>query len=285
MINLKGAKTLRHFSEALIPYLGLFKDNLEIIQIHASPASIDEDIALLDYAKKTIRPRKFLIHRPDELLLRPSLKKFFEEYPQEKLIFLGDLIFKDAFWNARKAHSQVFAHPFFDFTLPYKLNTKFIVGAYTNWGEMRKLEHYLELVKEISKIDKGKIFAFMIGGTLDGQPLPNLCNEIIISTNRFTPHFNVQLYHLNGEKRFGESSGSLHRGISVPVIFEANGMERIESMKVIKIDADAELREINYKKAAEQICELAQKGLEKVLEYNYRQALQNTTERFVRSII
>ena len=285
MISLKGAKTLHHFSEALIPHLGLSEDEFEIIQIHASPASIEEDIALLNYARRNKNSRKFLIHRPDELLSRSPLKKFFEEYPLEKLIFLGDLIFKDQFWNARKLHSQIIPHPFLDFSLPYKLNDKFVVGAYTIWGEMRKLEHYLELVTEISRIDKEKKFAFMIGGTLNGKPLPELGNEIIISSNSFTPHFNVQLYHLNDKKRFGESSGSLHRGISVPVIFEANGMERLESMKIIKIDADDELREINYKKAAEQIFELTQNGPEKFLEHNYRQGIQNTAEKLIRSII
>lgn len=285
MITLKGAKTLQHFTESFTPILHHFNETLEIIQIHASPNSLDEDLELLEYAKTSTLPKKFLIHRPDELLLRPSLKEFFDKYDQEKLIFFGDLIFKEKFWEERKIHSTIAPHPYLSLSRPSKVDGKYIVGAFTAWGEMRKLEHYLNLVEELSSLDKENKLTYMIGGTFDGRPVSSASHKVKISSEAFIPHFNIQLYHLNGRKRFGESSGSLHRGVTVPVIFEANGMERIETIKVIKVEADDELKTIDYKKAAKEILELALNGLEDTLDQNNLHAAQNTARRFLESII
>lgn len=284
MITIKGAASLKHFTDALSSELKNIEGNLEILQIHASPSSVKEDLEILEYAVSSRRPRKLLIHRPDELLTHANLKKFFENNPSEKLVFLGDLIFADEFWRQRISHSQVIPHPFLDLRLPKRINDKYIVGANTSWGEMRKLDHYLQLINELSVIDKENKFLYMIGGTIDGRPLSKM-DGVIISEEPFIPHFNVQLYHLNGKKRLGESSGSLHRGVTIPVIIEANGMERIENYKVIKIEADNDLVHINFKKAALDIHAMAMKGLKKELEHNTESASKNTVMRFIKQII
>lgn len=101
----------------------------------------------------------------------------------------------------------------------------------------------------------------------------------------FVPHFNVQLYHLKGKKRYGESSGSLHRGISIPVVFEANGAERLENIRCIKIKADDDLHLINFEEAAAETLELAEGGFQDILSHNKRSALKNSVGSFARSVI
>lgn len=285
MINLKGPKTLNHFSETFSSLLSRFSVDMDIIQIHASPHSVDEDEELLKYAERSSRPRVFILHRPDELLLRPQLRSFFEKKPEEKLIFLGDLVFKYDFWNIRKNFSKVVPHPYLDVSLPTSSSGKYIIGAYTSWGEMRQLKHYIQLIEEISALDKNQKFIYMIGGTQDGERLKSFDSRIAIKSGPFIPHFNVQLYHLNGKKRYCESSGSLHRGVTIPVIFEANGIERVEGINVIKIEANDKLTEINFNKAAQEILTLIDSGFELLIKQNHEKALLNSVDSFLEQII
>jgi hypothetical protein len=145
---------------------------------------------------------------------------------------------------------------------------------------MRSLSHYSLLVEQLKDRD---FLEFRIGGRGVGDfAVPS---RVQLSKEYFTPHFNVQLYHLLGKKRYGESSGSLHRGISVPVIFEANGAERLEGFKAIKVDADDDLKNINFEKAAAEILALAKNGIDPVLEINKSVAQKNSVGFFARSAL
>ncbi len=276
--------TLRHFIEALLLQLAGRNGELELIQIHAAPGLLAEGLELLASSAESSTPRKILIHRPDELLLNPELRNFFEAHPRERLVFLGDLVFREEFWRRRRPCSPVIPYPHLDLSLPRAVDGGCVVGAFTTWGELRKLEHYQALVEELSCRDTAGKLRFVIGGTLNGKPLPDLGEKIRRSPHRFVPHFNVQLYHLNGRKRFGESSGSLHGGVTISVIFEANGAERIEGITVVKVAADDELRRIDFARAAEAILAIVEQGVDRVLEENLRRARKNSIEKFVEEI-
>ena len=127
------------------------------------------------------------------------------------------------------------------------------------------------------------LFEFQIGGTgLEHRLIPPF---IHVMQEPFVPHFNVQLYHLHGKKRYGESSGSLHRGISIPVIFEANRAERLEGFHAIKIKADDELQTIDFDQAARDILHLAHHGLGDILERNLTLARANYLGAFAQTLL
>lgn len=276
-ICIRGASTLRSFTEAIT---GGFQSigcevaaNLPIFtlcQIHGSPVSEAEDLLLLTRAADA-----YLIHRPDEILQRIPIREFFEAHPEKKIILMGDLVLKDPFWKEREKFISIIPHPFLDLSLPPKTG-KLVMGAYTTWGEMRNFKHFVQLAEEV-RLLTDKIDFVVGGGHLEDVP-----EFMTVTSEYFVPHFNVQLYHLNGKKRYGESSGSLHRGVTIPVIFEANGIENVEGLKVIKIDADDELTHIDFKKAAEDIVHA---DIWNLLEHNAAQAKKNTPAEFARSFL
>lgn len=285
-IKISGATTLIHFTNTIRSgFIELGHqivdegEDFEILQIHASPASIQEDLRLLKKSPKII----YLIHRPDELLLHVELVSFFEDY-ETKFILLGDLVLKEKFWSERRAYCEIIPHPFMYHSLPTKRDGKIVIGSYTSWGEMRSLEH-ISLLAEEFKGDKN--IEFCVGGTLNSKPLTlsDIPHSLTLVEEMFYPHFNVQLYHLNGHKRYGESSGSLHRGVSIPIIFEANGMERLEIFKVIKIESSHDLTSINFKKAADDIRLKVKESLSEDIEYNRLQSLKNTPVDFARKVV
>lgn len=285
-IKISGSTTLIHFTKNIKSgFIELGhqivdkNEDFEILQIHASPASIQEDLRLLKKSPRII----YLIHRPDEFLLHAELVSFFEDY-ETKFILFGDLVLEEKFWSERRAYCEIIPHPFMDHSLPTKRNGKIIVGSYTSWGEMRSLEH-ISLLAEEFKGDKS--IEFCVGGTLNSKPLTlsDIPHSLTLLEEMFYPHFNVQLYHLNGHKRYGESSGSLHRGISIPIIFEANGIERLETLKVIKIESNYDLTSINFKKAADYIRFKIRESLFEDIEYNRLQSLKNTPMDFARKVL
>lgn len=289
-IRIHGASSLDKFTNELLKGFDQIPEEdylFDLFQIHAAPQSISEDLKILEEIKNYSQAKIILIHRPDELLLNPELKLAFEKNPEWKIVFLGDLALKDPFWHKRKAYIEVIPHFYTSLNTPAK-SPLYTVGTFTSWGEMRQLEHYLGLVKALKALHS-PMFQFMIGGTLNGRKLTaaDISDpSILISEEAFVPHFNVQLYHLNGKKRLGESSGSLHSGVSIPVIFEANGMERIEEVKVVKIPADDELTQIDYASAAIEIGKIIeQQEVEKYLKHNLRQARVNTSVDFANRVI
>ena len=283
--------------------------NFALIQIHGSPAAKTEDENNLNRARELSCTIVYLIHRPDEALLNPILLNYFKQNLDSKFIFLGDLIFRDPFWSARRHQSLVLPHPCFDNSLPLP-SRKFIVGAFTSWGEMRDPEHFFALAKCLAKHEATlparhlseslnsdlrdnspksnnpqveSFFEFAIGGTgLDHTLIPPFIRRRL---DPFVPHFNVQLYHLHGKKRQGESSGSLHRGISIPVIFEANGAERLEGFQAIKIVADEELQTIDFDQAAREIVKLASGGIDDILIHHLKLASANHFGAFAQSVL
>lgn len=277
-MELWHASTLASFTEAIRPGLVNLGGSTTLIQIHGSPAARDEDRSLLDRAREISGSKVFLLHRPDEILLDAELRRYFELHPESRLLFLGDLIYRETFWAQRRALCRVIPHPQLDLSLPTP-SVKLIVGAFTSWGEMRDPRHYFELVNHLSLDPK---FEFRIGGTgLEGVSVPK---TVQITTEPFVSHFNVQLYHLQGRKRYGESSGSLHRGVSIPVIFEANGAERLEGLHVIKIQADDELQTIEFARAADEIMSLTAAEFEQALRENWNAASRNSVARFGRDV-
>lgn len=288
-MNLKiwGASTLTRFTNSIsegFRRIGVSSNETlpftaGLAQIHGAHQSANEDLEILNETLDSVFPVAYLIHRPDEILENHNLMSKISKLNSPRFILLGDLILQIPFWSTRRNRCKIIPHPFTDLTLPPP-DHKPIVGSFTSWGEMRKLEHYLQLISEFK--DKEK-FEFRIGGPgLDKAKTPDYVH---ISTDFFVPHFNVQLYHWKGKKRLGESSGSLHCGISIPIIFEANGAERLEQLFVIKVDADENLTEIQFKAAAEKIEKIAANNLNQSLEYNLKQAQQNSIESLAHSVL
>jgi hypothetical protein len=287
-ISLSHASALQGFTSSIAKSLlevGCIQTDpadaqFHLVQIHGAPHSLKEDLHILERSLEVSGNKKYLIHRPDELLLNRRLKSFFLEHPDVKLIFLGDLVLRDSFWGSRTEHIRIIPHPYLDYSLPVRFEEKFVLGAFTSWGEMRSLTHFMNLASAFPSESK---IAFFAGGTLEGKPLTAQDLEgsrIQFAADLFYPHFNLQLYHLHQRKRFGESSGSLHRGISIPVIFEANGMERLEKIEVVKVESSEDLRTIHYKKAATEILNLIDSGPEKIIERNLLSALDNSPTNF-----
>jgi hypothetical protein len=281
-LNILGAASLDRFSQELqrgFEQVGAPDNLFELYQIHAAPHSLTDDLQIISTFKQSKKNKLLLIHRPDELLLNSELTKFIAEENDLKIILLGDLTLNIPFWDKLRSHIQVIPHPYFSLNLPEK-SPKYSVGSFTSWGEMRKVEHYLGLMNELLQLPVADQIQAKIGGTHLERSLV-LNPKIEITETPFIPHFNVQLYHLMGAKRVGESSGSLHTGISIPVIFEANGIERTEGVRVIKIAADENLAMINYRDAALEIASLIEKHqIEEVLKFNLKQAQSNTAINF-----
>jgi hypothetical protein len=249
-----------------------------LVQLHGSPNSKEEDEHILETTSDVTAPKIFLVHRPDEIISNPKFISYFERHLDARFILLGDLVFGLPFWKSRIKNIKVIPHPYMDFSTPHDGQT--VVGSFTSWGEMRKLEHFVRLAEALKDSTR---LQFKIGGTgIDKASIPSY---IEITEKFFVPHFNVQLYHLNGRKRLGESSGSLHRGISIPVIFEANGMERLEKIRAVKVTADNDLKEIDFSGAALQIIKIESENLRSWLEANRQSALKNSPQAFARSLL
>jgi hypothetical protein len=286
-VKIWGASTLEGFTgkitegfrleQVAVESSGIFDCGL--VQLHGSPQAKDEDERLLAETSKLEIPKIYLIHRPDEIISNSRFVSCFENDEAAQFILLGDLVLEMPFWAKRTSRVTVIPHPYLDFSMPPR-EGRAIVGSFTSWGEMRKLEHFVRLAEALKGAPH---LQFKIGGTgLDRAKVPSF---IEITENFFVPHFNVQLYHLNGRKRFGESSGSLHRGVSIPVIFEANGMERLENIMAIKVAADDDLNNIDFAQAASQIAALDSLSLHSWLEHNKRSAVKNSPQAFARAVL
>jgi hypothetical protein len=293
-INIIGASTLKRFTAAITESLKVLdhQGDFDLIQVHASPVSRHEDFKILEEAELTGRKKKYLVHRPDELLLYQELMRFFENHTKIEIILLGDLVLDDPFWKKRKKIIKVIPHPYFTLDFPDQMKSKITVGAFASWGEMRKLEHYLRFLETLLGLDSKQKFIGKIGGWFNGRALDEkvlqclieihkfkirLGKDLILASSSFLPHVNVQLYHLNGKKRLGESSGSLHSGISLPVIFEANGMERLEDIEVIKISADDYLNDIDFKSAAQKLLKC---DVHSIIFRNFESSSKNNFNNF-----
>lgn len=294
---IKGSPTLDHFSKALEACVDSMSCQNSLYQIHAAPDSLESDIEIFKELIQTSEPSLVLIHRPDELVLNLDLLNYLKKTTHHKFIFFGDLGLQNSIYN--KLNYHILPHPYLSIETT-SLAYPHTVGSFTSWGEMRDLKHYLDLVLAFRDLDTTNI-QFKIGGTLNKQSLTPqkfldwlkksqynpaqslyLQETVQIKIEPFIPTFNTQLYHLNGKKRLGESSGSLHRGITIPVIFEANHIEKFEDISLIKINADQNLQSIDYKRASQDILNLSQNrnSLESTLSRNLDYAKTNLPQHF-----
>ena len=278
---------------------GAAADDQAIMQL------IEQDLAGLEPAGSTI----VLLHRPDEIQDRhPQLQSLLASSAHEfGLAFLGDLHTSDSFYDSPKAQVHVVPHGFFSANDISDASGPIVVGTHTTWGDMRSPEHLLHLLGELFKLNESKQ---PIVGYLGGKPADALGSDMLAAafkqhfpdlTVRFedahsftlsnaSPSepvvlvddqdaqpedlvitFNTQLYFYGERVRTGESSGSLHMGVSIPVILEMNGSEDIEELQVIKVPYDTTSMAISsadFAAAAQDILGMITNG-------SYKAALQN----------
>lgn len=149
-----------------------------------------------------------------------------------------------------------------------------IIGSHTAWGEMRSVKHALKLLFNIFKLNQDgerTILGYLGGKPKEDLRLSRLKeitqkvglglavkflnvhnysslkdiaghreNTVLVDDQNeepvyFSLTYNIQLYYLKNTVRLGESSGSAHTAISIPVILEMNGAEKIEGLEVIKV--------------------------------------------------
>lgn len=280
--NIKPSFLTRGFQEVF----SLREADLHFVQIHGSPRSIKQDMSILEFCLINKSPMMIcLVHRPDELVLYPELVALFSKANFDKVILLGDFV-PNLLKESTNSDIVVIAHPYTDLNRP-DLKSKVTFGSFTSFGEMRSLDHCCRLFKEIYE-ELGSQVNYQLGGLVNDRPLSKQdlkYSFIELKEELFYPHFNFQLFHLNGSKRFAESSGALHRGISIPVIFEANGIERVEGVKVIKVNADDALQKIDFAKTVQEVARLIRSGDYKDwLDHNMLRARENTPDHFALAV-
>lgn len=261
--------------------------------------------------KSDIRKKVIMIHRPDEIkkftelkeLLRKSVHKFgFVNY--------GDNHINDEFFSSDKVIKRVIPHGFSSKirNIPEK-DKPIMIGSHTSWGEMRSLGHAFTLIGEVFDRSRGEktILGYVGGKPVELLKIPTLEKEYkkifgdyriklkdanqfdikkptneknVILINQedselsyYNPTFNIQMYYLGDRIRTGESSGTIYRSISIPVIFEMNGsLDDLRTIKVPYTDVN-NIKSIDLASGAEKIVEVIQNGsyLE-MLNHNLQQA-------------
>jgi hypothetical protein len=287
---------------------------LHLIQLHGAPHSRATDTAFLDAMSASAFqcPIVVLLHRPDELVLEPLGSRLAfaltRLMPGSTLVFLGDAHIDDAFFT-RHSHLRrmVIAHGFFDHRLPVHALTcdRVVVGTHCNFGEIRQIEHVVQLLASVfqhsqphhvigviggspltevnvqhveSVLDQLQVHAAVICGSVQHTPLDQHCILIQPTGGDFVeaePIFNTQLFHLNGSVRTGESSGAAHTRANIPVIFELNGTDRAEDLRVIRVPYASHLQAstADFDSAGKEISALISSGdYKSMLLHNAAQA-------------
>lgn len=231
-----------------------------------------------------------------------------------QLVFLGDKHIKDEFFN-RGIKISVIPHGFFDFAEKLQKTPIFIgthttwgemrstehmlrllaeifkrdVGNPRNiWGYIGgKPAEQLQidvLKKTFEKYSDEEYVNFLdVNGaellkTINNSPQEHhviLVDSKNVEPKEFGITFNVQLYYLGNSVRTGESSGSIHMGVSVPVILEMNGAENIENLKTIRMPYGSleDIGTIDFASGAQEIISKIDSGdYVKMLEHNLGQA-------------
>ncbi len=290
------------------------EDNAEAVvyQIHGAPQSEEDDKVILEQIKQDIvktdsTKRVVLLHRPDEIQLRfPELQEILKTAKKQiGLTFLGDMHANDSFFESPNLVKKVIPHGFF--SISEKLQVEpIVIGSHTTWGEMRSIEHIFKLLGEIF-IKESSIIGYVGGKPKEQLEVAQLTKEwnrynsnlsvtfldshrddtpssnknvIFVDSENINPKgfglsFNVQLYYLNNKIRTGESSGSVHSSIGVPVILEMNGSEVIENLKVIKVPYGSrdDIDSIDFKLGAELILDaIRSESYKDMLKHNLAQS-------------
>lgn len=244
-----------------------------------------------DILKEDVVKRVVLLHRPDEIQLRyPKLRDILVSATHPiGLVFLGDMHIDDDFFRAENVIKKVIPHGFFDVSVKLQIDP-IIIGSHTTWGEMRSIEHIFKLLGDVFRLGGAHPILGYVGGKPQNQLQVDFLTKqwsehnadvsvvfmdvhsetvsesfrkknVILFDSRDTMSekigltYNVQLYYLNNKIRTGESSGSLHSSVSIPVILEMNGSEVIEDLRVIKIPYASrdDITTVNFKAGAERV--------------------------------
>lgn len=300
-----------------------------IYQIHGNQDAIEDDRLIMetlatDLGSDTGSPAVVLLHRPDEIQDRlPELRAVLAGGRRKfGLTFLGDMHLQDEFYDTDLATRKVIPHGFFDVTKPPEPTDKIVIGTHTTWGDMRGTKHLLELLGEVFTLNQEER---RIWGYLGGKPaakldiatlqqaftglFPNIpvrfqaanevlndaaSNTIFVDDKNLQPAglditFNTQMYYYGDRIRTGESSGSVHSGVSVPVILEMNGSENIEDLEVVKVPYDKTTMAIDsadFKRAAMAIVEIAKNNEHAgMLQHNFEQAQRFNNEYVARQYL
>ena len=267
-----------------------------------------------------------LLHRPDEIQDRhPQLRALLASATHDfGLAFLGDLHTTDSFYASPAAQIRVVPHGFFSAADISSQSAPIVVGTHTTWGDMRSPEHLLRLLGELFRLNEG---TQPIVGYFGGKPADALSVDALSATLRrhfpdlsvrfedahtfdtaavsssepvilvdnqdtqpedATITFNTQLYFYGERVRTGESSGSLHMNVSIPVILEMNGSEKIEELEVIKVPYDTSTMVVSsadFSAAAQGILTMITDGsYQTALQHNYEQAQKYNNEYVARQL-
>ncbi len=190
-----------------------------------------------------------------------------------------------------------------------------VIGTHTTWGEMRSVEHALRLLSEIFHLagNNENIVGYLGGKPADALRIDSLAksyqsidpqgqtafldvhaypdlheaikknkgNNVVLIDNEdkqptyFSVTFNIQLYYFGDKVRLGESSGSAHTAVSIPVVLEMNGAEVVEDIRVIKIPYNNvnDISRIDFTHGAQAMIRSIRNGSYKdMLRHNAQQA-------------
>lgn len=288
-----------------------------IFQLHGAPQAKDDDKIIMGLVKQSLhdpkdaRKKIIMIHRPDEIQGQPELKEILLN-PVNPFGFVncGENHINDDFFPSGNIVKKVIPHGFSSDVRDLPADgMPIVIGTHTTWGEMRSLEHALNVLGELFCQYKGDkpVFGYLGGkptellqiGTLekqygglidkysivlkdaqeyDANALPSEKNVVFIDQNNTQPPgivltFNMQMYYYGNKVRTGESSGTLHRAIAIPVILELNG--NVEDLKLIKVPyGDVhDIDSIDFAAGAKRIADSIEDGsYRKMLGHNLRQA-------------
>jgi hypothetical protein len=244
-----------------------------LAQFHGAPQAGEDDASIVELlvslGKRAGGLRYgILIHRPDEIQSRVSL--FGDPAVLGNAAFialLGTRHLSDD-WLVRSGVPIVAVPHGYISPRPPAMRAPVVIGSHNRWGEMRRIEDAASLIVQVlASADPGSVLGYLGGdGAEKFDPVAlirrevdgNLISDIevvhdygmvrgaakkrVLVVNPgpvqpldLRPVFNVQLYHFNGRLRTGENSGSLHQYPCIPVIFEMNGAEVFEDLKVIRV--------------------------------------------------
>jgi hypothetical protein len=190
-----------------------------------------------------------------------------------------------------------------------------VIGSHTSWGEMRSIDTALKILSNVFAMNQGRDrtiieylggkpshmlnaryldglrcsapgvkFKFLsshdydsIKAVLRGNERENiiLIDDLDKQPDYFSLTYNIQVYHYGTAIRLGESSGSLHTTVSIPVVIEMNAAEKSENLMVVKIPySDAsDINSIDLREGSRIIIDsIYDRRYEGVLEHNLKQS-------------
>lgn len=263
-----------------------------VYQIHGAPTALEEDRKIISKLKRGLDDPSgpkivVLLHRPDEIQDRlPELKRVFDNAKRRfGLVFFGEWHLSDDFYCSSNAVKTIIPHGFFTFKPIFKTKP-IVIGTNTTWGEMRSVKQAIELIDKVFELKGQTDIIGYLGGKpkeeLDIKKLQEYTQSQLVDFEEFNPKsnytgkriifvdhskqlpddlsptFNTQLYYYGSKIRTGESSGSAHASLSIPVIFEINNAEKVEDVNVVKVPYGSlsNINSVDLNNGAQQIIDL-----------------------------